>query len=88
MFRYDYDFGCELHEAQKFCADNGYEVVEFIEYGPAGGNPNLTIRFKDLRHFIEFIWLFVEGNPDYFIEDLVTHLRNLPIRAITEYHKD
>jgi len=85
-FTYDLDFGCDLQEALKFCETVGYTVKSYTEYGPAGGNPNLVIKFNDVLHFMRFLWARYENGPDtdedMILEEIAMHLPNLPIRAI------
>lgn len=43
----DIDHNCE-DEAREIFADHQGEVIEYIADGPGGGNPNFTIRVKDI----------------------------------------
>lgn len=90
-FTYDLDFGCELQEALDFCEKLGYKVVSFKEYGPAGGNPNLVIKFNDVFHFLKFLHeRYIDdddrGMPDVdmLIEEIAMHLPNIPVRAFRQ----
>jgi len=87
-FTYDLDFGCDLQEALMFCEKLGYKVVSFKEYGPAGGNPNLVIKFDDVLHFMRFLWARYDDGPftdkNLVLEEIAMHLPNLPIRAIRQ----
>jgi hypothetical protein len=70
MIKQDFDVVLQTRDDRKGLQDKIHEtggtMVGYVEDGPGGGNPNVTIEFPDVQSYQAFCaWLF-EGAPEIY----------------------